>query len=310
MVLLILMPDRWDDAIKLRDNLRRLDRSLEVRIWPESGDESSVDVIVSWRHPAGVLRRFENLKLLVSFGAGAEHLLTDDGVPDDLPIVRTVDPVLIRDMVGYVVTVINNHRRGFFKYQTDQRAHRWNPQAYQRMPVALVLGMGRLGSATARTLADLGYRVVGWSRKNRRDEGGLEVVVGWDELFRVLPEADSVTCLLPLTPQTRDMLDASFFARMKEGSLLVNAGRGGHLVERDLVEALDRDRPGHAVLDVFREEPLPDDHPFWEHPKITITPHVAALTDPFAAAERVVESCRRLRAGEPLLDRVDLERGY
>ena len=135
-------------------------------------------------------------------------------------------------------------------------------------------------------------------------------VVGWGGLYDALPAADAVVCLLPLTKDTEDILCADFFGRMKEGSLLVNVGRGRHLVDEDLPAALGQGRPAHVVLDVFREEPLPEGHPFWSHPRIIVTPHVAALTDPRGAAERVAENWRRLAAGEELLDVVDVDSGY
>jgi len=310
MVVLIVMPDRWYDAVQLRDNLRRFDPTLDVRIWPDGGAADEVEVVVCWRHPGGLMRGFPNLRLVVSFGAGVEHLMSDEQLPDCVPIVRTVDPTLIADMVGYVTTAINHYHRLFATYRADQASHTWRPRPYGRNLSALVLGMGRLGSAAAAALVELGFQVTGWSRSDGPASDDVNRIAGRVELDRALGTADSVTCLLPLTNETKDLLDARFFSMMKRGSLLVNVGRGGHVVEQDLVDALAADRPAHAVLDVFREEPLPEDHPFWDHPKVTMTPHVAALTDPLAAAERVADCCRRLRAGEPLLDRVDLTRGY
>ncbi|MEN8164051.1 MAG: NAD(P)-dependent oxidoreductase, partial [Acidobacteriota bacterium] len=186
---------------------------------------------------------------------------------------------------------------------------RWRPRPYEFVSTVLVLGMGRMGSAVAHGLTGVGHRVIGWSRSGRV-VAGVECVAGRQALEEVLPQADVVVCLLPLTPNTEGILGHEFFSLMKKRSLLVNVGRGGHLVEHDLIAALANGRPGHAVLDVFRQEPLPANHPFWVHPAITVTPHVAALTNPRGAAERIAENRRRLHAGEPLLDLVDRGRGY
>ncbi|MCD4747971.1 MAG: glyoxylate/hydroxypyruvate reductase A [Thermoanaerobaculales bacterium] len=307
--LLILMPDREDDAGLLAANLREMVAGLEVRIWPELGDPADVRMVVSWRHPPGALGRFPNLDVVASFGAGVEHILVDKGLPSGVRIVRTVDESLVRDMVEYVLLAVVTWRRRWESFQLNQAKGLWAPQSYPAQTSVLVLGAGRLGGAVSKALIDLGHRVASWSRTGSESQGArcLEVE---GALCEALPHAEGVICLLPLSSETEGILSRPMFERMKEGSLLVNVARGRHLVEEDLLDALKRGRPAHAVLDVFREEPLPAAHSFWTHPKITVTPHVAALTDPKEAARRVAENWRRLSEGEDLLDVVDVERGY
>ncbi len=310
MSIVIIMPNRPADARRLAEDLRDQRSAPDIRLWPDCGEDDAVEIVVSWMHPAGALQRFRNLRMLVSFGAGVDHLLGDRSIPAGVPVVRTVAEGLAGDIAEYVVASIAHHRRHGADYARDQCAHRWKPRPYPRECIVLVLGAGRMGLATARTLATLGFGVRVWRRSGVGNIEGLDCLAGRAALDEALPGADAVVCLLPLTPATEDLLDARFFARMKSGSLLVNVARGRHLVERDLLEALDLGRPGGAVLDVVRTEPLPPDHPFWDHPGITLTPHVAALTDPAAAADHIAENLRRLEAGETLLDVVDLGRGY
>ncbi len=309
MVVVIVLPGRRSDARRLADDLRAIDVSIEPRIWPEAGDPEEVEAVVAWKHPPGLLREFPRLRLVLSFGAGVEHLLADPGLPPGIPLVRTVEPGLLSGMAEYVVSAVAQHRRHWEAYREDQRAARWNPRNYELSHTVLLLGMGRLGRSVARALKAAGLSVEGWNRTGGSADG-VPCRSGRDALLDAASRADAVVCLLPLTGETENILDRDLFGVMKEGSLLVNVGRGAHLVENDLIEALGRNRPAHAVLDVFRKEPLPGDHPFWSHPSITVTPHVAALTDPGGAAERIAENLRRLRSGEELLDRVDRERGY
>lgn len=309
MALLIVLPGREEEASRLAADFREIDETLDIRLWPDVGLRDDVDMVVAWNHPKGLLNSFPNLRLVASFGAGVEHLLDDPALPEGVEIVRTVDSGLAFGMAEYVVTAVADWRRGWGAFREAQRLKTWSPRSYALNGTVLVLGIGRMGWAVARALQSVGHRVVGWKRTGGSVDG-VECISGRRALKEALADVDVVVCLLPLTVETEGMLDCDFFASMKKGSLLVNVGRGAHLNEDDLIAALAEGRPGHAVLDVFREEPLPLGHSFWTHPAITVTPHVASLTDPRGAAERIAENRRRLNAGEPLLDPVERERGY
>jgi len=307
MALLIMMPDR--DVSELVAHLSRLDSDLDVRVWPDHGDPDDVELVVPWRHPPGSLLAYPNLRVVCSFGAGVDHVLPDDRLPTGVEVARIVDDDLVRDMAEYVLTALLTHFRHWRLYLEQQRHREWRPVEYSRRRRVVVLGLGRLGGATARLLAKLGFAVTGWSRTERELQG-VTCISGPDALHTALPEADAVVCMLPLTDATRGLLAAPLFARMKSDSLLVNVARGAHLVEPDLLAALDQGRPVAAYLDVFDHEPLPPDHALWSHPAITVTPHVASLTNQAAAAARLVERYRRMRGGAPLPGPVDLGRGY
>lgn len=307
MSLLLVMPGR--DTEPVRDALRRASPGLDVRVWPDVGDPARVLMAVTWNHPPGCFDALPALRVISSYGAGVDHLLRDPRLPAGVPVVRVVDPNLVQDMVEYAVGAVCAWRRGFEVYRQRQQRAEWVPVPYDRDRSALVLGLGELGGAVARALAGIGFDVSGWSRtpKAIRD---VRCQVGRDALEAALPAAAAVVCLLPLTPATEGILDRRLLARFRPGSLLLNLARGAHVVESDLLEALDRGRPAAAWMDVFADEPLPPEHPFWRHPAVTVTPHVASLTDPDSVAVQLVATYRRAESGGPFRHVVDPARGY
>lgn len=307
MALLILMPKR--DTSALVEAFDRLDPALDVRVWPRCGNAEDIVAAVTWNHPAGELARFPNLRLASSYGAGVDHLLADPGLPKDVVLARFVDDHLVADIAEYVLTAVLAWRRGWVAHRDAQHGSRWRPLPYPGSTSVLVLGLGHLGGPTARRLAAAGFATAGWSQ-SVRSLPGVHCVHGTDGLFGVLPEADVVVCMLPLTAATVGILDRRLFAAMKPGAYLVNVGRGGHLAEADLLAALDEGRLAGACLDVFREEPLPPDHPFWRERRITVTPHVASLTDPVSVARQVVADLRAVSCGGAVRHPVDRDRGY
>lgn len=302
-----MMPGR--DTAAFAQHLGVVLPGVTTHIWPDVGDPAEVEMVVAWNHPAGELRQFPAAQVICSFGAGVDHLLRDPDLPQEVELVRIVDPDLVTDMVEYVVGALISHRRSFSRYRDQQRDALWLPHDYDRRRTAAVLGQGELGRPVSRALVGLGWHVLGWSRGGRAIPG-VEPVTGRRGLERALAEAAAVVCLLPLTPATDGLLDRDLLARMAPDSLLVNVGRGRQVVAADLLVALETGQPGAAWLDVFADEPLPPDHPFWSHPRVTITPHVASLTNPVTAADLVADVWRRMRAGDAQLHQVDRARGY
>jgi glyoxylate/hydroxypyruvate reductase A len=283
----------------------------EIRYWPEIGDRSVIDYALVWHPEPGLLATLPNLKMIFGLGAGIDHLLRDPDLPRHVPIVRLVDPYMTDAMSEYVaLSVLRLHRQDL-DYLATQRAEVWREleqkNAAER-PVG-ILGFGTLGQHAGRKLQALGFDVAGWSR-GAKTVPGFRTFAGADGLDLLLQRSEIVVCLLPLTEQTRGILNARAFARMPSGSGIVNAGRGGHLVEADLLAALASGQVSGAVLDVFDDEPLPPAHPFWRHPRIIVTPHVAAETHPPTAAPLVRDAIRQCEAGLPIANRVDLARGY
>jgi glyoxylate/hydroxypyruvate reductase len=283
---------------------------LEFRMWPEVGDPAVVDYAVVWAPPPGFLESFPNLKVIFSTGAGVDHI-DFSALPDNVPIVRMVEPGIVGTMVEYVTMAALALHRNLVDYVDQQRRREWRsirvfPASERQVGV---MGLGVLGQAALHALGQLGFRRSGWSRSPKQVDG-VACYVGGDQLESFLAECDILVCLLPLTSETRGLLNAATFAALPQGAGLINAGRGGHLVEPDLLAALDSGQIGAAVLDVFSNEPLPADHIFWTHPRILITPHVASMTQPQTSAAVVLDNVRRHQRGEPLKDVVDRRRGY
>jgi glyoxylate/hydroxypyruvate reductase len=310
VALLFLSPD--DPADAWRAELQARIPGLDVRVWPEVGDRADIDIALVWRPPQGELARsrYPNLKAILSLAAGIDGLIADPDLPD-VPIARMVDPSLTRTMSEYVLLAVLRHHREFDRFERAQRVREWAyafpPQAAERR--VGIMGLGELGSAAARRLVAEGFQVLGWSRSPKVLDGVVSYA-GRSELHAFLHRTDVLVCLLPLTADTVGILDAATFTGLPHGAFVINVARGQHLIERDLVEALDSGHLAGATLDVFREEPLPPESPLWEHPKVLVTPHVASYSLPATAASGVAANIRRVLAGEPLLHQVDRARGY
>ena len=286
---------------------------LDFRIHPDIGDPADIEMTLIWRYKLNELKSFPNLKLIASLGAGVDHLVGEDRrhLPEGVPIARLVDPSMTTQMTEWCLMAILNHNRRWDAYRKLQAERRYEEIAV-RQPGDVtvgVLGLGELGGDCARVLAAVGYRVKGWSR-SPKDLDGVACSHGADSLAGFLGDCDIVVCLLPLTPDTTGILNARTFAQMKPVAHIVNAARGGHIVEADLIAAIDAGHIDGATLDVQQAEPMPDDHPFWYHPRIVIFPHVAAITIAESCAPQVAENYRRMKDGRPFLNLVDLDRGY
>jgi glyoxylate/hydroxypyruvate reductase A len=261
---------------------------------------AEIDVAIVANPAPGSLRGLPALRLIQSLWAGVDRLVDDASVPVEVPLARMVDPAMNETMAQTALWAVTSLHRDFFAYAVQQRAATWRQLALKRADevAVAVLGMGQMGQATARRLSDAGYRVIGWHRGGR------------DALPAVLAQAEIAVNLLPLTAETRGLFDSKMFACLPRGASFVNLARGDHVVERDLLSALDRGHLHHAVLDVFAIEPLPSSHAFWTHPAVTVLPHVAAPTDPRSAALIAARNIAALRAGQPLTNLVDRSRGY
>jgi len=283
---------------------------LDFRLWPDIGDPARVRFLAAWQPPDDIANRLPNLELLFSSGAGVDQF-DFAALPPGLPVVRMVEPGIIRGMVEYVTHAVLDLHRDMPAYRRQQQRGEWTP-----LPVKPagerrigVLGLGSLGQAVLAQLLAFGFDCAGWSR-SRHTIDDVRCHAGAQEFAAFLQHTDILVCLLPLTDATRGVLNASLFERLPAGAALVHVGRGPQLVADDLVAALDAGRLREAVLDVTDPEPLPHAHVLWRHPRIRVTPHIASMTQPESAAASVLENLRRFEAGEPMVGLVDRARGY
>lgn len=292
--------------------LLAVDPSLEIRMFPDAGDPAEIEAAVVWTaHDMMELRRYPNLRLIVSMGAGVDHLFRPPGPPPGVPVARLVDTRLTQGMTEWVLLNVLRFHRQDPEYRDQQARKVWfelpAPDTSARR--IGILGLGELGSDAARALGALGFPVMGWSRRPKQVDG-VETFHGAEGLTSMAATADMLVCLLPLTPETRGVLDAKLLAAMKPGGFLINAARGGHMVAEDVLAALDSGHLAGAALDVFEPEPLPPESRFWTHPKVILTPHAASITIPSSAAPQVVENIHRARDGRALINLVDFSAGY
>ncbi len=290
--------------------LARKRPGLAFHVWPETGDPDAVRYLAAWLPPDDLATRFPKLEVVFSVGAGVDQFDLA-ALPPHLPLVRMVEPGIIGGMVEYVTMAVLALHRDMPAYLDQQRAARW--QAIRVHPASRrrvgILGLGELSRAVLGALAPFGFQLSAWSR-SARDVPGVETHGGVAALPRFLAGCDILVCLLPLTAETRGILDRDLFAQLPRGACLVNTGRGGHLVQQDLLAALESGQLSAAILDVAEPEPLPPGHPFWTHPRIWLTPHIASMTQPETAVEAVLDNIDRHARGEPMLGLVDRARGY
>ena len=270
--------------------------------------EADVDIALVATPPPGTFEKLGRLRLVQSLWMGVEKLLDDPALPRGVPLARLVDPGMVAAMSEMVLACVLDWHRHLYRYRDYQRQGRWHRHRQYLASDRSVglLGLGELGTDAARKLRALGFNVAGWSRRPRNIEG----ISCSTDLKEVLGTSNALVCLLPLTPLTRGILNSENLRKIRKGGCLINLARGGHVVTRDLIEALDSGHLAHAYLDVFESEPLPAGDPLWRHPRVTVTPHAGALTDPRTALPRIVENVERVRRGAPLLNPVDFGAGY
>lgn len=298
-------PKPWLDAFT------RAMPELEVRMWPDLGAAEEITYAFVWKVPAGVLAGLPGLQVVFSLGAGVDKVVSTDVVPAHLPLVRMVDPSLKQGMGEFVLMQALYSHRDMPAFAAQQARREWAERAVPlaRHRTVGIMGLGELGRHCAEHLVRMGFTVRGWARSSHHIDG-VECFAGEAALPPFLAQTDILVCLLPLTPESRGILNARTFGALPRGSYLINVARGGHLVDDDLLAALASGQIAGATLDVFHEEPLPAEHPFWSHPGIIVTPHISAPTQPETAAPTVIAGIRRHQAGLPLLNVVDRAIGY
>ncbi len=301
-------PDEWAEWIPALAQAMPGEMLLRER---DAAPPQDIDVAIVANPPRGALAGLPALRLVQSLWAGVETLLADSTLPADVPLARMVDPAMNEAMAETALWAVLSLQRDHFAYARQQRDRRWlqHAQRAARDVTVAVLGLGQMGRTVALRLANNGYRVTGWSARPAQIDG-VQTQHGDAALPAVLGAAQIVINLLPLTPATRCLFDARRLALLPRGASLVNLARGAHVVETDLLAALEAGHLRQAVLDVFATEPLPMTHPLWTHAQVTVLPHVAAQTDTRSASTVVAANVAALRAGRPLQHLVDRTRAY
>ena len=276
-----------------------------------SEDAMQADIALVWAPPTGRLATLPNLRGIIMQGQGVDHMMADASVPRDIPLVRLVDPDMSVALSHWAILAALDFWRDGPYYRAKQAKKMWAPKIQRKAQggVVGVMGVGAIGSVIAARFAELGFRVKGWARTPRQLDA-VSMYAGMDELENFLEDIQILVSVLPLTPETRGIMNADLFAKLAPGACVINGGRGPQIVDQDLLAALATGQVGAAVLDVFETEPLPEAHAFWSHDKITVWPHVAAQTNPETAARQVATAITDIMAGQTPANQVDWQRGY
>ena len=304
-----LDPTSWEARF------RTLAPQRDVRMPTRLGDPADITYACAWQAPRGLLAGLPHLQAIFSLGAGVDHLIADPALPD-VPVVRIVDPDLTMRMTEYVVLHVLMHHRRQRLYDAQQRQRRWHEHAQPPASAVAVgvMGLGALGCDAARALCRLGFRTAGWSR-TPKSLSGIDTFHGNDGLDAFLRRTEILVCLLPATASTQEILRLELLRKLERdggagGAYLINAGRGALQIDADILAALDEGTLAGATLDVFPIEPLPAASPLWMHPKVTVTPHNAAASDPHALVANMLRQIDRFEAGLPLEHVIDRSVGY
>ena len=302
---------RDTDGLQWKAVLEAAFGPVDFRTLDTLGNTADIEIVLAWKPPRGLIGSFANAKMIVSLGMGVDHLLADDQLPAGVPITRIMDDGLVGQMSEYALYWALRHHRDIDKYAASQKTAAWKPEDFidtihRRIGV---MGLGTIGQDIAGKFARLGFPTAGWSRTKK----SIPDVETFHEAYGLKPflaRSDILINVLPLTRQTRGLLNSEAFAALPAGAYFINIARGGHVVDDDLLAALESGHLGGATLDVFNEEPLPAGHAYWRHPKVRVTPHIAGATNPRTASPGVIENIERLRSGQPLIHRVDPKSGY
>ena len=306
MSIAIIAPGR--NTEELVEHIKRIDPGVEVSVYPNHNLNASMAIV--WNQPKGLLTEFKNLKLISSLGAGVEHIIRED-FPENIKVSRIVDSDLVISMVKYINLVVLFYQKNFQLYLKNGEKNQWRPFEKPERELKIgILGAGEMGREVAISLHNIGFEVLTYSNISKEIDGIQSYDSSEVSINGFVSKVNCLICLLPLTPQTEDILDFGLFQSLPKSSILINVARGGHLVEGDLLKAIELGYISDACLDVFREEPLPISHPFWNYERIMVTPHIASITNQKNAAAIVLENYNRLKNNQSLLYEVDRQKGY
>ncbi len=293
------------------DTLKNELPNHKIEVYPDVSDFDEVELLICWKPYHGLIEKFSNLKAIQSLGAGVDHIFDSNIIHPFIQVSKLVNHQLTQDMWEHILGIVLYDMKNFSFYEQQMLKNNWKPRWYKNIKdITLgIFGLGTIGNFVARQFSQLGFDVIGWS-KSAKNIKNVTTYTGQKGIDTVCKNSDYLINILPLTTETKGILNKNLFSKMKSSSYLINVGRGAHVVDDDLLDALNSGVLRGAALDVFHEEPLRDVHGFWSHTGVFITPHVASLTNVKSVYPQIIENIRRLNSGLPLLNRIDIEKGY
>ena len=300
MSILLASTDFWEDMEVWSSGLQEVMPEMDVRVYPDEGDVNDVEYAVVWKHPRGILKKYPNLKAILSLGAGVDHIISDPELPEGLPIVRLVDKKLTHEMCLHSLHWVLHFHSDQYLYRIQQQSREWIQQSSVQSEDRTIgiMGLGNIGKAIGDSLINLDFKVVGWGARPKESLGGIEYYCGHEQLADFLSQTDVLINVLPLTEDTKNILTKIELAFLPKGSFIINIGRGGIINESDLLTSLDSGHITAVALDVFAQEPLPENNSLWDHPSVYVTPHIAGQSNPGSAAQTIADNIRLIEKGE------------
>ena len=312
MALLISVSEFWEDEKVWRQWVQSELPEIDVRVYPDVGNENEIEYAVVWKHPHGILKRYPNLKVILSLGAGVDHILSDPDLPKDLPIVRLVDVKLTHEMCFHALHWVLHFHSDHYLYMKQQIDRKWQQQSSIQPEDRTVgiMGLGNIGRGIGESLIDQGFKVLGWGANQKSSLGDIKYFFGKEQLSDFLVKTNILINVLPFSKDTKNMLRKDDLKSLPRGSFIINMGRGGIINEADLLSLLDENHITAAALDVFEQEPLSTKNPLWSHPFVYITPHIAGQSNPQSSAKTIAENIRRMEGGKRPFPVYDSVKGY
>ena len=312
MSILLASTDFWEDMEVWSSALQEAMPEMNVKVYPDEGDVNDIEYAVVWKHPRGILNQYPNLKAILSLGAGVDHVISDPELPEGLPIVRLVDKKLTHEMFLHSLHWVLHFHSDQYLYRIQQQSREWIQQSSVQSEDRTIgiMGLGNIGKSIGDSLVNLDFNVVGWGARPKNSLGEINYYYGQEQLAVFLRQSDILINVLPLSENTKNILTKNELKLLPEGSFIINIGRGGIINESDLLSALDSGHITAAALDVFAQEPLPENNSLWTHPSVYVTPHIAGQSNPGSAAKTIAENIRLIETGEDPYPIYSLNSGY
>ena len=312
MSILLASTDFWEDMDVWSNGLQAAMPEMDIKVYPDEGDVNDIEYAVVWKHPRGILKKYPNLKAILSLGAGVDHIISDSELPKGLPIVRLVDKKLTHEMYLHSLHWVLHFHSNQYLYRIQQQSREWVQQSSVQSEDRTIgiMGLGNIGKAIGDSLVNLDFKVIGWGARPKNSTGEIEYYYGHEQLSEFLSQTDILINILPLTENTKNILTKNELKLLPKGSFIINIGRGGIINENDLLSFLNSGHINAAALDVFAQEPLPENNSLWGHSSVYITPHIAGQSNPGSAAKTIAENIRLIEKGESPYPIYSLNSGY
>ena len=300
MSIVLASTDFWEDMEVWSNGLQKAMPEMDIKVYPDDGDVNEVEFAVVWKHPRGILKKYPNLKAILSLGAGVDHIISDPDLPEGLPIIRLVDKKLTHEMCLHALHWVLHFHSDQYLYRSQQLKRQWIQQSSIQTEDRTIgiMGLGNIGRSIGELLVTQSFNVIGWGANQKSSLTDIKYYYGKDQLSDFLGRTNILINVLPLTSDTTNIITKKELRLLPKNSFIINIGRGGIINEEDLLTLLNDRHIKAAALDVFTQEPLPENNSLWEHPSVYITPHIAGQSNPNSAGQTISENIYRIQKGE------------